>query len=95
MRVSVLGSTGVRQVCIMSPWLFNVYLNTLMKKLNIGMWRRGVRFQEEGSEWRLTGLLYADDLVLCGELGEDLRLIMERFIELCMRRDLKVNAGKA
>ena len=50
---------------------------------------------EEGSEWRLTGLLYADDLVLCGELEEDLRLIMERFIELCMRRDLKVNAGKA
>ena len=23
--------SGVRQVCIMSPWLFNVYMNTVMK----------------------------------------------------------------
>ena len=26
-----------------------------------------MRFQEEGGEWRLPGLLYADDLVLCGK----------------------------
>ena len=38
-----------------------------MKELKIGMGRRGVRFQEEGREWRLPGLLYADELVLCGE----------------------------
>ena len=39
-------------------------------------------------------LLYADDLVLCGELKEDLRAIVGRFGEVCKRRDLKVNAGK-
>ena len=38
-----------------------------MKKAKMGMGRRGVRFQEEGREWRLPGLLYADDLVLCGK----------------------------
>ena len=31
------------------------------------MRKRGVRFMEEGREWRLPGLLYADDSVLCGE----------------------------
>ena len=31
-----------------------------------------MRFSEEGRERRFTGLLYADDLVLCGELEEDL-----------------------
>ena len=36
----------------------------------MGMGRRGVRFQEEGRELRLPGLLYADDLVLCGESEE-------------------------
>ena len=28
-----------------------------------------MRFLEEGREWRLPGILYADDLVLCDESG--------------------------
>ena len=88
-------NSGVRQGCIMSPCLFNVYMDTVMKELKMGMGRRGVRFQEEGIEWRLPGLLYADDLVLCGDLEEDLRAIVGRFIEVCRRRRLKVNAGKS
>ena len=39
-------------------------------------------------------LLYADDLVLCGESKEDLRTMVGRFVEVC-RRGLKVNAGKS
>ena len=38
--------------------------------------------------------MYADDLVLCGESEEDLRVIGEWFVEVCRRRGLKVNAGK-
>ena len=79
----------------MSPWLFNVYIDAVMKVLKMRMGRRGVRFQEEGKEWRLSGLLYADDSVLCGESEEDLREIMEGFIEVFRRRGLKVNAGKS
>ena len=37
--------------------------------------------------------MYAD-LDLCGESEEDLRAIVERFVEVCSRRGLKVNAGK-
>ena len=58
---------GVIQVCIMSPWLFNVYMNAVTKEVKMGMGRRGVRFQGEGREWILTALLYADVLVLCGK----------------------------
>ena len=65
--------SGVRQWCIMSPWLFNVYMDAVME-LKIWMGRKGVRFKEEGREWKVTGLLYADDLVLCGESEEDLRV---------------------
>ena len=54
-----------------------------------------MKFQEEGREWRLPGLLYADDLVLCGESEETLRAIVGRFIEVCRRRSRKVNAGKS
>ena len=59
--------SGVRQVCIVSPWLLNVYMNAVMKEVKIGMGKRRLRFLEDGREWRLPDLLYADDLVLCGE----------------------------
>ena len=38
----------------------------------------------------ISSLLYADDLVLCGELEEDLRVIVGRFAEVCRSRTLKV-----
>ena len=41
---------------------------------------------KKGREWRLPGLLYADDLVLCDESQEDLRAMVGHFIEVCMRR---------
>ena len=53
-----------------------------------------MRFEEEGREWRLPDLLYADDLVLCGESEEDLRAKVGRFFDSCKRTGLKVNAGK-
>ena len=54
-----------------------------------------MRFLEEGREWRLPVLLYADDLVFCGESEEDLRAMVGRFVEVCRRGGLKVNAGKS
>ena len=42
--------SDVRQVYIMSPWLFNVCMDTVIKELKMWMGRRGVRFQEEGRE---------------------------------------------
>ena len=47
----------------------------------MGMGRTGVRFQEEERKWRLTGLLYVDNLVLCGEL----RAMVGRFVEVYKR----------
>ena len=42
-----------------------------------------VAFLEKWREWRLPGLLYARDLVLCGRLEEDLKV-------MCVRKSLKV-----
>ena len=33
--------SGVRQGCIMSPWLFNVYMHTVMKEVEMEMGRMG------------------------------------------------------
>ena len=48
----------------------------------MGMGRMGVRFMEEGGECRLPGLLYVDDMVLCGESEEDLKVMVGCFVLL-------------
>ena len=73
--------SGVRQGCIMFPWMFNVYMDGVMKKVKMG----GVRFLEDRGEW-IPGLLYAADLVLCGESEEDLIVTVGRSAEVCRRR---------
>ena len=47
-----------------------------------------MRFQE-AREWRLPGLLYPDDLFLCGKSEENLRAMVVRFAKVCRRRGLK------
>ena len=54
-----------------------------------------MRFLEDGRECRLPDLLYAEDLVQCGESEEGLRAMMGQFVEVCRRGGLKVNAGKS
>ena len=63
-------NSEVRQGFIMSPWLFSVYIDGVMKEAKMGMERRRVSFLDDGREWRLPGLLYADYLVQCGESEE-------------------------
>ena len=41
---------GVRQECIMSRWLFNVYMDGVMKEVNMRIGRRGVSFLKGGRE---------------------------------------------
>ena len=49
----------------LSVWLFNINIDAVM---------------DEGRECRLPNLLYADDLVLCDELEEDLRALVGDFV---------------
>ena len=66
-----------------------------MKEVKMVMGRREMRFQVEGRQLRLPGLLYAYDLVLCGESEEDLRAMVPSFYKVCRKRGLKVNVGKS
>ena len=59
--------SGVGQGCIISPWLLNVYMDAVMKEVKMGL-GGGDEISVRGK----GGLLYANDLVLCGESEEDL-----------------------
>ena len=45
-------NSGVKQGCIMSPRLFKVYMNTVVKEVNIGMGRRWERSEIHGKGGR-------------------------------------------
>ena len=62
-------NSGVKQGLIMS----NVYLDAVMKSEN-GDRENGSKISV-GGEWKEPGLLYAEDLVLCGKLEHDLKVM--------------------
>ena len=60
-------NSGVSEGCIVSPCLFHVDMDGVMREV-----KKGIEISRGGEEWRLPGLLYASDLVLCDESKGDL-----------------------
>jgi len=87
--------SGVRQGCVMSPWLFNVFMDAVMKEVRMGTRNIGVRLEVNGNEWRVSDLLYADDVVFMSETEAELRSMIECFNNVSNRRGLRVNASKS
>ena len=80
---------GVRQGCILSPILFNFYINSIIddiSSLQVGC-RLGLA--------RINIILYADDVVLLTNSLEDSNLIYKKFKFLVEKIKLKINKTKS
>ncbi len=86
---------GVRQGCVMSPWLFNIYIDGCIREMKVGVWDLGARMNMRGVEQPVVVSLYADDTVLLAESEGMLQRIVDEFDRVCKRRKLKVNTGKS
>ena len=82
---------GVRQGCILSPLLFNLYLNELPYILNNNA--KDPILLPDGSH--LNCLLYADDLLLISHSAEGLQQSLDRLSKYCQDWLLKINPTKA
>lgn len=79
---------GLKQGCLLSPILFNVYLNDLANLLEHsgnGVMVNGVN---------INCLFYADDLVLIGESEEDLQGLLNVLSQWCNTNGLNINTDK-
>ncbi|VDH97472.1 Hypothetical predicted protein [Mytilus galloprovincialis] len=76
---------GVKQACIPSPTLFSVYINTLADRIN--SLECGVHIDD----FRLSVLLYADDISLIAPDKESLQRMLNVVTEWCAEC---VNIGK-
>ena len=60
----VLCKVGVHQGCVMSQWLFNLYMDGEVRKIQARTFRRRAQLAGDGEEkWEMTQFLFADDTV--------------------------------
>ncbi len=86
---------GVRQGCVMSPWLFSVYMDGCIREMKVGVRDLVARLNVGGVEQSLVAGLYADGTVLLAECEGMLQSIVDEVDKVCEGRKLKVNAGKS
>src|SRR5215469_5652612 len=88
---------GLRQGCVMSPWLFNVYMDSIVSEVKRECVEEGLNLQSErgGLHWRMNMLLYADDTVLMGETEESLQRLVTLFNRECEKRKVRINGDKS
>ncbi len=54
-------TVGLKQGCMMSLWLFSVYMDGVMKEIQGKKVDAGVPLMREGRDWRVPVLLFAYD----------------------------------
>ena len=87
---------GLRQGCVMSPWLFNLYIDGVVREVNARVNGHGLKLLDENdSDWELNQLLFADDTVVVADSEEKLCQLVTEFGRVCERRKLRVNVGKS
>ena len=88
---------GLRQGCVMSPWLFNLFMDAVMKEVREKAGDVGVTLWDErrNIEWKVDWLMFADDTVLLGDSEEKLERLVQEFGRVCRRRKLSVNETKS
>ena len=78
---------GVRQVCILSPYLFNLYAEYIMRNAGLEEAQPGVKIAGRN----INNLRYADDTTLMAESEEELKTLLLKVKEESEKVGLKLN----
>ena len=82
-----LVNVGLRQGCAMSQWLFNVYMDGVVREVNVTVLGKGLELlSANDGRFEINQLLFGDDAALVADSEEKLcRLV----------RKLRINVGKS
>ena len=81
---------GVRQVCILSPCLFNLYAEYIMRNAGLEETQAGIKIDGRN----INNLRYADDTTLMAESEEELKNLLMKVKEESEKVGLKLNIQK-
>ena len=80
---------GLKQGCLLSPLLFNIYINSLAETIK----HLGLGVDVDGE--KIGIFLYADDLVLISENEADLQAMLDILNNWCKNNKINLNAEKS
>ena len=81
---------GVHQGCILSPCLFNLYAEYILRNAGVDEAQPGIKIAGRN----ISKLIYADDMTLMAESEEELRSLLMKVKEESEKVDLKLNIQK-
>ena len=81
---------GVRQGCILSPCLFNLYAEHIMRNAGLDEAKTGIKI----SRRNINNLRYADDITLMAESEEERKSLLMKVKEESKKAGLKLNIQK-
>ena len=81
---------GVHQGCILSPWLFNLYAEYIMRNTGLEETQAGIKIAGRN----IKNLRYADDTTLMAESEEELKSLLMKVKEESEKVGLKLNIQK-
>ena len=81
---------GIGQCSLLSPCLFNLYTECIMRNAGLDELQSGIKIGERN----INNLTYADDTTLMAEIGEELKSLLMRVKEENGRAGLRLNIEK-
>ena len=81
---------GVRQGCLLSPCLFKLYAEYIMRNAGLDELQAGIKIGGRN----INNLRYADDTTLMAESEEELKSLLRRVKEESERADFRLNIKK-
>ena len=81
---------GVLQVCILSPYIFNLYAEYIMQNTGLDEAQAGIKIAGRN----INNLRYADDTTLMSESEEELISLLMKMKEESEKAGLKLNIQK-
>lgn len=83
---------GVRQGCVMLPWLSNIFMDSCMKEIESKVGHIGARLWLNGVGWSVLTCLFVDDSVLFIESVRELQRAVDEFYYAYLGRNIGKNS---